>query len=79
MSAGFYVPACGYPAADNLFVAGSDGFTPVIPIGRIPATTQAQVASTENQRNGSQHKPAPDHRRPAWMKRVMHMGGGIYT
>jgi hypothetical protein len=79
LSAGFSVPAFGYPATDNLFLAGADGFTPVIPIGRIPATTQAQVRIyldkvRELEANKNLPQTIADR---AWMKRVMHMGGGI--
>lgn len=79
LSKGFYVPTYGYPASDNLLVAGSDGFTPLIPIGRIPAASQAQVGIyldkiKELEANVNLPQTIADR---GWMKRVMHMGGGV--
>ncbi|MBK9016078.1 MAG: hypothetical protein IPM82_19575 [Saprospiraceae bacterium] len=31
----YFIPTYGTPGSDNLLLAGSDGFTPVIPVGRI--------------------------------------------
>ncbi|MFB6306911.1 MAG: C25 family cysteine peptidase, partial [Flavobacteriales bacterium] len=71
------VPTYGYPGGDNLFTAGLNGegrLVPAIPTGRVSAQDDNdvknyldKVRAFENQQN----KPK------AWMKRVMHFGGGI--
>lgn len=75
---GFYVPTYSFPGSDNMLLAGQDGFTPVIPIGRIAAISQEDVhvyleKVKELEANKNLPQTIADR---AWMKRVMHMGSG---
>jgi len=75
---GFYVPTYSFPGSDNMLLAGDDGFTPVIPIGRIAAITQEDIRIyldkiKELEANKNLPQTLADR---AWMKRVMHMGSG---
>lgn len=75
---GFYVPTYSFPGSDNMLLAGQDGFTPMIPIGRIAAVNQAEVKVyldkvKEQESNKNLPQTLADR---AWMKRVLHMGGG---
>ncbi|MCU0346884.1 MAG: C25 family cysteine peptidase, partial [Saprospiraceae bacterium] len=75
---GFYVPTYSFPGSDNMLLAGNDGFTPVIPIGRIAATTQADVqVYLQKVKELEAQKDLPQTIADrAWMKRVLHMGSG---
>lgn len=75
---GFYVPTYSFPGSDNLLFAGPDGFTPVLPIGRIAATAREEiriyldkVKEFEGVKSSSQ--TINDR---LWMKNVLHLGGG---
>ncbi|MCC6726555.1 MAG: hypothetical protein IT258_18790, partial [Saprospiraceae bacterium] len=75
---GFTVPTYSFPGSDNLLLAGSDGFTPVIPLGRLAAqnandikTYLEKVKEFENNQNLPQ--TIPDR---VWMKKALHLGGG---
>ncbi len=78
-NATFFVPTFGVPGSDNLLVAGEDGFTPVIPIGRIAVSSTYDIRIYLNkvkEFEGNKNLPQTIEDR-AWMKRVLHMGGGL--
>lgn len=69
------VPSSGYPASDMLFSAGINGneVSPAIPVGRLPATSSAQVAAyldkiKEHETSGLD---------AGWKKEALHLSGGI--
>ena len=73
-----FVPSFGYPASDNLLLSDIDKPTPLVSTGRLPAINAAEVAlylgkieSLEAQINAGQ---SIEER--AWMKNVIHLGGG---
>lgn len=69
------VPSIGYPPCDNMLVDGINGnkLKPAIPIGRLAATDNVEVATYLNKVNEYEHPlPDPDE----WMKHVIHMAGG---
>lgn len=77
-NASFFVPTYGIPGSDNQLLAGSDGFTPIIPVGRIAASLPNDVRVyldkvKEFEANRGLPQTIDDR---AWMKRVLHMGGG---
>ncbi len=67
------VPSAGYPGGDNAFTAGSGGTTyyPLVPTGRLTATTPAQVASYFNKVKELESKPLQP-----WAKQLLHLSGG---
>lgn len=74
----FFVPSFGYPASDNLLVSDIDKPTPLVSIGRLPAINASEVSlylnkisSLEAQTDAEQTIEAR-----AWMKNVIHLGGG---
>lgn len=76
---GFYVPTYSFPGSDNLLLAGTDGFTPVIPIGRLAALKPGEVSTyldkvKEFEANRNLPQTIEDR---LWMKKVLHMGGGL--
>lgn len=78
-NATFYVPTFGVPGSDNLLLAGADEFTPVIPVGRIAVSMIDDIQIylekvVEFERNRDLPQTIEDR---AWMKRVLHMGGGL--
>lgn len=75
---GFYVPTYSFPGSDNLLLAGTDGFTPVIPIGRIAAKSANEIWIYLNKvKEFEQNKSLPQTiADKAWMKNNLHLGGG---
>jgi hypothetical protein len=74
----FLIPTWGYPPSDNLLIASTTSDVPALPIGRLAATTPAQVSTylqkiedVEGERNLPQ--TALDR---GWMKNILHLGGG---
>lgn len=72
------VPSFGNPASDNLLVSNNNTSVPIIPVGRLAATSPAQVKiyldkvkAVEANRDNPQ--TIADR---AWMKQVVHLGGG---
>lgn len=74
----FFVPAFGYPASDNLLLSDNESAVPVLPVGRIAATTAEQVQvyldKVKDFEDNLDNPQTIEGR--AWMKRVMHLGGG---
>jgi hypothetical protein len=74
-----FVPAYGYPSSDNLLAADHRSNIPKIPIGRIAAHTPDMVRQylqkVKELEFAQQNTPQtiPDR---AWMKNVLHLGGG---
>ncbi|MBI5914041.1 MAG: hypothetical protein HY842_01585, partial [Bacteroidetes bacterium] len=74
----YFVPTFGMPGSDNLLLAGADGFTPIIPIGRIAASTTEDIRIylqkvKEFEANHDLPQTIADR---AWMKNILHLGGG---
>ncbi|TAK33595.1 MAG: hypothetical protein EPO28_17125 [Saprospiraceae bacterium] len=74
----YFVPTFGYPGSDNLLLAGSDGFTPVIPVGRIAASKTGDIKVyldkvKEFEANRDLPQTIADR---GWMKHILHLGGG---
>lgn len=73
----FLVPTFGRPGADNLMLASVSSMVPVIPVGRIPVETAAEVRLYLNKVRAHE---APLSQTPAedrlWRKQVIHLGGG---
>ncbi len=74
----FYLPTFGVPGSDNLMLAGTDGFTPVLAVGRIAASTPKDIQVYLNkvkEFEANQNLPQTIADR-AWMKRILNLGGG---
>jgi hypothetical protein len=67
------VPTLGYPSADNLITAGlgSTILEPAIRTGRVSATNQEELQWYLNKLQSFESQP-----QAAWMKNVLHFGGG---
>lgn len=79
ISSNFLVPTFGTPGSDNQLLAGSDGFTPVIPVGRIAAQNEDDIRIYLNKVKGHDlalNLPQTIEDR-LWMKRILHLGGGL--
>ncbi len=74
----FYIPTYGNPGADNLLLSDNFSSEPVIPIGRIAATSPYEVGVylqkvKDFEANRNLPQTVEDR---YWMKRVLHLGGG---
>lgn len=72
------IPSFGYPPSDHLLLSQLGSDAPIIPVGRLAATSGDQVSlylqkirDVENQQ--SQAQTLEDR---GWMKNVIHLGGG---
>lgn len=75
----FFIPTFGTPGADNLLLSTNTSATPLFPVGRLAATSAADVEHYLDKVKGFEANytlPQTIADR-AWMKRVMHLGGGI--
>ena len=76
------VPTFGFPPSDNLLTTGFGGdttFIPQIPIGRLAARNNADVAnylSKMDEFESAQQDPLYTLQNKEWMKRVLHFSGG---
>ncbi len=77
----FFIPSFGFPASDNLLVADVQIPTPKVRVGRLPIVAAeqlthylAKVQALEAQQNAGQ---SIEER--AWMKNILHLGGGSST
>jgi len=77
----FLVPTFGFVGADNLLLAPPNGNIPIIPLGRLAATTPAQVkVYLDKVKEHETNKLKPQTiAEKGWMKRVLHLGGGDPT
>lgn len=78
LGATLFVPSFGYPASDNLFTASLDLPTPKLQVGRLSVVHPEEIAiyldkviALEDQVNNGQSIPEK-----AWMKNLLHLGGG---
>ncbi len=73
----FFVPTFGVPGSDNLLIASNYSNVPILPIGRIAASTPAEVQwyldKLMAHESGISSQQEADR---AWRKEVMHLGGG---
>lgn len=74
----FFLPSFGFPASDNLLAAGNHYDAPKVALGRLPAVEAdevriylAKVQALESQSAAEQTVAGR-----AWMKNVIHLGGG---
>jgi hypothetical protein len=79
LASGFFVPTYSFPGSDNLLLAGTDRFTPIIPIGRLAALKPKDVSTyLKKVKEFESNSTLPqDIAARAWMKNVLHMGGGL--
>ncbi len=74
----YYLPTWGVPGSDNLLVAGNNGYTPIIPIGRVACwnTDDLRIYFEKvKQFEAARNKPQTIDNR-LWMKNLLHLGGG---
>ncbi|MCF8246272.1 MAG: hypothetical protein K9J37_16010 [Saprospiraceae bacterium] len=78
INASYYVPTFGYPGADNLLMSSNQTSTPLIPLGRLAASTPQDIhfflkkmMDYEANVNLGQTMEARQ-----WMKNIIHLGGG---
>ncbi|MEZ5039075.1 MAG: C25 family cysteine peptidase [Saprospiraceae bacterium] len=74
----FFVPSFGYPASDNLMLSTNTSSVAIVPVGRIAATEPREVSiylhkvktleATTNNGQSIEER--------AWMKNIIHLGGG---
>lgn len=74
----FFVPSFGYPASDNLLFASNENIVPVLPLGRLPAIKGEEVKIYLDkirafEANANNPQTVKDR---AWMKQILHLGGG---
>jgi hypothetical protein len=75
----FFVPTFGVPGSDNLFMSDNVSAKPIFPVGRLAAINPEEVklylekVKTFEQYNNNPNQTIEDR---AWMKRIMHLGGG---
>lgn len=73
-----YVPTFGYPGADNLLLSTNNSATPLAAIGRIAATNSEEIRiylDKVKEFDDFEDVPSTIEDR-AWMKRIIHLGGG---
>ena len=74
----FYVPTFGSPGADNLLLSTNETATPVLGVGRIPVTSpqliQTFLQKLKDYESNTNLGQSIEER--AWMKNVLHLGGG---
>lgn len=72
------VPSFGHPASDNLLLAPINSDVPVIPVGRLAATTGDQVMDYLNKVKMLERsaKDSLDYDHQFWRKQMVHLGGG---
>ncbi|MHA4736765.1 putative type IX secretion system sortase PorU2 [Dyadobacter sp. MSC1_007] len=68
------VPNAGWPGSDIALVTPADesGFYPIVPIGRINASTSQQLMDYLRKVKAMEAEPAS----AAWRKRILHLSGG---
>ncbi|MCB0642964.1 MAG: hypothetical protein KDC44_15050, partial [Phaeodactylibacter sp.] len=74
----FFVPTFGVPGADNLLFSAPNTPVPFAPVGRLAATTPADVKIYLNKVKAFEN-PAFNNQTiadQAWKKRIVHLGGG---
>lgn len=73
-----FVPSFGFPASDNLMLSNNTSSVAVVPVGRIAATTPKEISiylrKVETLEATVNNGQTIEER--AWMKNIMHLGGG---
>lgn len=73
-----FVPSFGFPASDNLMLSNNSSSVAVVPVGRIAATTPKEISiylrKVETLEATVNNGQTIEER--AWMKNIMHLGGG---
>ena len=74
----FYVPTFGNPGADNLLLSDNYTSAPVIPLGRIAASTPTEIEIyLDKVKAFEANKNLPQTiEEKYWMKKILHLGGG---
>jgi len=78
LNSSFYIPTLGTPGSDNLMLAAPNSNIPLIPVGRLAASTKEQITIYLNKMKdmaASQNGQQTIEDR-AWMKNIMHLSGG---
>ncbi|HHS95356.1 MAG TPA: hypothetical protein ENJ45_02110, partial [Phaeodactylibacter sp.] len=74
----FFVPTFGHPTSDHLIATNKGEFVPKIPVGRLAAQNAADVQNylqKVQEYESNLARPQTIEQR-AWMKRIVHLGGG---
>ena len=73
-----FIPSFGFPASDNLMVSDINLPTPLVSIGRLPAINSGEVALYLNKIQSKEALAMNEQtiEARAWMKDVVHLGGG---
>lgn len=74
----FFLPSFGFPASDNLLLSNNESSVPIIPVGRIAATTPNEIRIYLDKVKGfddNRNQPQTIEGK-LWMKRLLHLGGG---
>jgi hypothetical protein len=76
VSSNFYLPTFGAPGSDNLLAASPGTMMPIIPIGRVAASTPDDVRVYLNKIREYENPVTLKKENRAWRKEVIHLGGG---
>ena len=75
-----YLPVFGIPGSDNLLTSKMESSVPLVPVGRLAARTPEHIAiyldKIRTMEDLIANAPQTIEDR-AWMKRVLHLGGGV--
>jgi hypothetical protein len=74
----FLIPTWGYPPSDNVMLGSNRSDAPTIPVGRLAATTPAQVATYLQKIRDveGERALAQTALNQGWTKNMLHLGGG---
>ncbi len=77
-NASYFVPTFGVPGADNLLLSTNSTAMPVIPLGRLAASTPEEISlflkKVKDFEANAQAAQSIENRQ--WMKNILHLGGG---
>lgn len=74
----YFVPSFGFPASDNLMLSNNSSSVAVVPVGRIAATTPKEINIYLNKVRNLEATVSNGQtiEERAWMKNIIHLGGG---
>ena len=74
----FHLPAFGWPASDNLLAGNNTSAVPIVPIGRLAAISGEEVGIYLEKVEAMEDNLNTPHNieNRAWMKSILHLGGG---
>jgi hypothetical protein len=74
----FQLPAFGWPASDNLLLGSHSSTVPIVPVGRLAVINGEEIRGylDKVQAMEAQVNVPYDAENRAWMKKVLHLGGG---